>query len=85
MGTLVVAEDFGPRGPSGYLEIPDLGGEEKSGRATEGVIEGVTKGRSRQGQPRPRTEVILMQVGLFFKNTFPNGLADPLGMEKLEL
>ena len=54
--------------------------------ATEGVMEGATEGategRSRRGHPRPRTEVILV---LTFQNILPNGLADPLGMEKLEL
>ena len=48
----------------------------------EGATEGATEGRSRQERPRPQIEVIL---ALTFSNTLPNGLADPLGMEKLEL
>ena len=68
---------FTPGGPAGWLNnsSPDSGGGKESGRATEG--------RSLRRQLRPRTEVILKLI--FSKNTLPNGLADPLGMEKLEL
>ena len=68
----------GPAGWSNNLS-PDSGGGKVSGGATEGVAEE----HLRRGRLRPRTEVILELVSS--KNTFPNGLADPLDMEKLEL
>ena len=46
-------------------------------------MEGVREEHSWRGRPRPRTKVILELISS--KNTLPNGLADPLGMEKLEL
>ena len=58
---------------------PDLGGGEKSGGATEGAAEE----RLRRRHPRLQTEVILELISS--KNTLPNRLVDPLGMEKLEL
>ena len=58
---------------------PDSGGGEESRGATEGAAEE----RSRRGRPRSWTEVILELISS--KNTLPNGLADPLGIEKLEL
>ena len=54
--------------------LSDLGGREESGGGTEGATE---------GRPRPQTEVILKLISS--KNIFPNGLADPLDIEKLEL
>ena len=58
---------------------PDLVGWAES----RGVMEGAAKERSQRGRPRPRIEVILELIS--YKNTLLNGLADPLGMEKLEL
>ena len=54
-------------------------GEKELRRATERV----TEGRSWQRRLWPQTEIILKLI--FFKNTLPNGLADSLGMKKLEL
>ena len=83
LGTLVAVTrvsaigGFVPKGPTCWLNnlSPDSGGREKSGGATEG--------HSQQGHPRPWTEVILELISS--KNTLPNGLADPLGMQKLQL
>ena len=47
-------ESFVPEGPAGYFKNSDLGGEEKSGQATEECF--------RRGQMRPQTEVILVQT-----------------------
>ena len=59
--TLVaVAGDFSPKGLLGYLKISDLEGGKKPERVTEGAIEGVTEGHSRQKQSRPRIEIILV-------------------------
>ena len=68
----------GSMGWSDNLSL-DLGGGEESGGATKEAA----KECSWRGRPWPRTEVILELI--FSKNTLPNGLADPLGMEKLEL
>ena len=67
---------FVSKGPAGWLDnsSPDLGVGEESG--------GATKGRLQQGRPQPSIEVFLELISS--KNTFSNGLADPLGMEKLE-
>ena len=85
----ILVSDFGPGGPSGCSKISDSGGGEESGGvtegATEGATEGVMEGRFRRGRLRPRTEIILELKLIFSKNTLPNRLADPLGMEKLEL
>ena len=67
LGTLVAATGasamggFAPRGPAGWLNnsSPDSGGGEESGGVMEGATEGAIERRSRQGRPRPRTEVIL--------------------------
>ena len=49
----------------------------------EEATERATEECSRQEYPQPRTEVILATISS--QNTFPNKLADTLGMEKLEL
>ena len=46
-------------------------------------MEGATEGRFWRERLRPQTQVILKLISS--KNTFPNGLANPLGIEKLEL
>ena len=93
--TLVVAigasaiGGFIPKGPAGWSDYlsPDLEGGKESERVTkgmtEGEMEGGTEGRSWRRRPRPRTEIISELISS--KNTIPNGLADPLGIEKLEL
>ena len=69
------------KGPTGWLNnlSPDLEGRKESGKAIEGVIEGHFQRR----RLWPRTKVILELISP--KNTLLNGLADLLGMEKLEL
>ena len=71
--------------PADYLDnlSPNSGGGKKSGRATEGATEGASERRSQRGRLRSWNEVILVQT--FFYNILSNRLADPLGMEKLEL
>ena len=91
LGTLVAASevlmtgDFVFEGPTGALDnlSPDLADEKESKEVTEGVVKGATEGRFRQGCPQPWTDVILELIS--FKNTLPNGLADPLDIKKLEL
>ena len=50
---------------------------------------GPSEACSLQGRPQPRMEVILVvgveRSGVNPKQRYPNGLADPLGMEQLEL
>ena len=55
---------FAPEGSAGLSDnsLPDSGGGEESGGATERAKEGVTEGRSRRGRPQPRTEVILKLI-----------------------
>ena len=68
-------------GPARFSEnlLPDSGDGEESG----GVTKGVAEERSQRGRLQTRIKVILELISS--KNTLPNGLADPLGMEKLEL
>ena len=69
------------KGPVSWSDnlLPDSGGREESGGATEEAAEECLRKR----RPRPQIDVILELISS--KNTLPNGLADPLGMEKLEL
>ena len=68
-------------GPAGWLSnlSPNLEGREELGKAIKGAIEICFWRR----HLRPRTQVIFELIS--YKNMFPNGLADLLGMEKLEL
>ena len=63
--------------------LPNSRSGEKWGEATKRATEGATERRFRRGRLRPRTEVILEVISS--KNTYLNRLADPLGIEKLEL
>ena len=82
---VLAMEGFVLEGPTGWSDnlSPDSGDGKESRGATEGATEGAIEGCSRRGRPWPRTEVILKLISS--KNFLPNGLADPLGMEKLEL
>ena len=71
---------FASKGPVGCSENSDLEDGEKSGRATE---EEVTERHSRWKQLWPFLKIILVLI--FLLNILPNGLADPLGIKKLEL
>ena len=71
-----------PTGCSDNLS-PDLGDRKESRRTIKVATERATEERSRRRCPRPWTEVILKLISS--KNTLLNGLADSLGMEKLEL
>ena len=91
MGTLIAAagalatRDFVLKGLTGWSDnlSPDLKDEEESKEATEGAMKGVTEGRSQRRRPWPQIEVILELISS--ENTLPNGLADVLDIEKLEL
>ena len=76
---------FIPESPAGWSDnlSPNLGGGEELGGATKKATEGATEECSWRGRPWPRIQVILELI--FSKNTLPNGLANLLGMEKLEL
>ena len=72
-------ESFILRNPVGWSDnlSSDLGGSGEK-------LERVTEGYSRRGWLWPHIKVILALIS-FSKNTLPNGLVDPLGIEKLEL
>ena len=65
---------FALRGPASWSDIllSDFGGREESKRSTEGC--------SLWKQLWLQIEVILTLI--FFQNTLPKGLANPLGMER---
>ena len=61
----------------------NLSTDSEGGKESKRVTEGVMKGHFRRGRLRPQIEVILELISS--KNTLLNGLANLLGMEKLEL
>lgn len=77
VGTIIMGR-FAPKGLASWPDnsFPALRrGGKKSGRTTEECF--------LQRQLRPWIKVILALIS--FKNTFSNGLANPLGIKKLKL